>query len=247
MDTATMSVAQGTVLCGPLPAGAVLTGSGTGTTEVDVSPTNLDFGLVNCGSKAMAQTVTIQNNGTTSFNWNGALGTNHYDFNPKSGMLAPGASVTITVTPAQIPNNSAVTADLYADTLTLTTNAPGDAPHAVALHETAQGAILSFNPTMLNVNARPGQSNQGTFNVVNQGNLTATATLSLMGGQFQLFKLDQTSVNVAGAGGSSMVTVTFSPQSQGGVSTNVSVSTSTALCGPLPMPLQLTGTTHGGM
>jgi hypothetical protein len=248
MDTATMSVAQGTVLCSPLPAGATLSGSGTGTTEVDVSPTNLDFGLVDCGARAMAQTVTITNNGTGSFIWNGKLGTSNYDFNPKNGTLAAGASVTVTVTPAPIPNTSAVTADLYADTLTFTTDAPGDMPHAVALHETAQGAILSFNPTMLSVGSvKIGNSTQSPFEVVNKGNLTATATLSVMGGQSGFFKLAPPSVPVAGAGGASMVQVTFSPTVQGPASTMVSVSTSAPLCSPLPSPLQVSGTgAHGG-
>jgi hypothetical protein len=239
-DTAIMSVAPGAVLCGPLPAGAALSGSGFNTTAVSVAPTNLDFGLVGCGSTAMPQTVSIQNSGTASLMWNAKVSTPYYSSNPGGGSLAPGASASVTVTPAAIPANSAVKPDLYADTLTFTTNAPGDMPHAVSLHETAQGAILSFNPNMLNVGqVQIGHSTQSSFEIVNNGNLTAPVMLSLMGGQY--FQLGQTSVNVAGAGSASMVTVTFAPQSGGMQNATVSVSTSTPLCSPLPHPLQLSG------
>jgi hypothetical protein len=240
-DTATMRVAAGAVLCGPLPAGAALSGSGINTTAVSVSPTNLDFGLVGCGSTATPQTVTIQNGGTASFTWSAKLTTQYYVLSSMGGTLAPGASANVVVTPAAIPGNSAVTPDLYADTLTFSTNAPGDAPHAVSLHETAQGAILLFNPpNMLGMGSvQVGDSAQSMLNVVNNGNLTALVMLRLMGGQG--FHLDLTSVNVAGAGSASTVKVTFAPQSSGSQSATVSMSTSTPLCGPLPHPLTLSG------
>jgi hypothetical protein len=240
MDTATMSVAPGTVLCAPLPAGAGLTGSGISRTAVDVAPTNLDFGLVNCGSTAAAQTVTIQNNGTAGFNWSAAVMSTHYGLSPAGGTLAPGASAIVTVTPAAIPSTSPVTPDRYADTLTISTNAPGDAPHAVAIHETAQGAILSFNPTMLKMTSvQMGDSTQSTFDVVNGGNVTAAAMLNLAGSRD--FSLAPASVNVAGAGSASTVTVTFAPHSMGNQNATVSVSTSTALCSPLPSAVALSG------
>jgi hypothetical protein len=161
------------------------------------------------------------------------------------GSLAAGASATVTVTPAPIPQNSAVTPDLYADTLTFTTSAPGDVQHTVALHQTAQGAILTFNPNTLKMNGVPvDQSAQSTFEVVNQGNLTATAMVNLMGAQD--FQLDLMGVNVAGAGGASTVTVTFSPRMAGQQNASVSLSTSTTLCGPLPSPLTVSGKTNNG-
>jgi hypothetical protein len=209
-------------------------------TAVDVAPTNLDFGLVNCGSTAAAQTVTIQNNGTASFNWSAAVTSTSYGLSPTGGSLAPGASAIVTVTPAAIPSTSPVTPDRYADTLTVSTNAPGDAPHAVAIHETARGAILSFNPTMLKMaSVQVGDSTQSTFDVVNNGNVTAAAMLNLAGSAD--FRLAPASVNVAGSGGASTATVTFAPRSMGNQSATVSVSTSTALCSPLPSALALTG------
>jgi hypothetical protein len=240
MDDASMTVDTSTVLCNPLPSAATLSGSGTTTTSVAVAPTNVDFGLVACGSTAAPQAVTIKNDGSASFTWSAALTTARYHVSPMGGSLPPGASATVTINPAAIPQTSAVTPDLYADTLTLTTNAPGDAAHAVSLHQTALGAILSFNPKTLAMGTVPqGQDVQSTFNVVNNGNLTAAAVLKPMGGPD--FHLDVTNVNVAGAGGASTATVTFAPRSMGPQSAAVSVTTSTALCGPLPPPLGLSG------
>jgi hypothetical protein len=238
-DTAAMSVAPGTALCAPLPAAAMLSGSGT-ITAVSVAPTNLDFGLVDCGSKGTPLTVTLQNNGSASFDWSAAVTTAHYGLSPKTGTIAAGMSATVTVTPAAIPGSSAVTPDLYADTLTVTTNATGDKPHTVAIHETAQGAILSFNPTLLKFgNVHVGQSAQGTFDVVNTGNATASVTLSLSGSPG--FSLAGNSVNVAGGGGASTVTVTFTPQAGGALNATASAMTSTALCAALPSPVMLQG------
>jgi hypothetical protein len=118
-------------------------------------------------------------------------------------------------------------------------------PHAVAIHQTAQGAILSLNPGLLSMGSvKVGQAAQSTFDVVNNGNLTAALVLSPMGGPD--FRLAPTSVNVAGAGSASTVTVTFKPKATGAQNATVPLSTSTALCGPLPSPLGLSGTgVHG--
>ncbi|MGD0530330.1 MAG: hypothetical protein ABSE49_34670, partial [Polyangiaceae bacterium] len=54
---------------------------------------------------------------------------------------------TITVTPEAIPARNLAT-EAFDDTLTIKTNASGDTPHAVALTETASGAMLYFlSPT----------------------------------------------------------------------------------------------------
>jgi hypothetical protein len=62
---------------------------------------------------------------------------------PSSGTLAPSASTVITVAPKPIPATSAITPNLYGDTLTLGTNIPGGVSKAISLLQTARGVILS--------------------------------------------------------------------------------------------------------
>ena len=57
--------------------------------------------------------------------------------------------MTVTVTPSGVPAVSSTADDLYADTITITTDVVADSPHAIRLHETAQGAILALAPASI--------------------------------------------------------------------------------------------------
>jgi hypothetical protein len=249
-DTGTISVPMGTVLCAPLAFNMMtLKGVGTDQNVVDVNPTSLTFGsngLVNCGATATAKTTTVTNNSTQTLTLAYSLaldGGSPYTVSGPSS-VAMGQMATVTVTPKAIPAMSSTTADLYADTLTITaTGTAVNETHTVALHETAQGAILSFNPTSLTITAGNNSSSSQNFTVNNAGNAQASYSLAVNGTDKADFGVSPTSSSVNG-GSSAQETVTFSRGllEFGTKSANVSITTTnTTLCAPLPANLGLTG------
>ena len=238
------------MLCQPLAFTTIaLKGTGTVGAVVKVSPTSLYFGAngyVGCGNTAAAQMVTVTNNSNAQITVNAALnlGANSpYTVSPASGTAAAnGGSLVVTVTPKAIPPTSSTAYDLYADTLVITTTAVGDAPHNVALHETAYGAILAFTKGTINFPSTVvGQSTSvnGNFRVVNTGNAASAYTLALT---------DANDFSVAPTGSTVLANnfvasvATFAPKSAKALSSSVSVATNTPLCGALPAPLVLNGT-----
>jgi hypothetical protein len=189
-DTVNTTVMPGTPLCAAPPATTLLTGQGT--TGVSVQPTNLDFGLIQCGQPAAAyQTITITNTGTAitytpSFNLginspytlaDNATGNPIVAGNPVN--LGAASSTTIRVVPKQILNPASTAADGYLDTLTITTTGAGDAPHNVSLHETAQGTIFTLQPLSMSLSGiAPGITEFENFTVGNTGSLAAGYTLA---------------------------------------------------------------------
>lgn len=117
--------------------------SGKGTNGVVLtSPGSVDFGLVDCGTTAPPKKVTVANTGDAAFSFTATLSNALFDVAPSAASLPAGQSVEVTITPKPIPSTSAVTPDLYGGTLTITSNALGDLPHVIDLHQTAYGAIL---------------------------------------------------------------------------------------------------------
>ena len=229
-------------VCGQSVAGVPMKGTGTGGV-VAVSPGTLDFGLVDCGGRADFQFVGITNTGNAPFTWMASLGNMAnpaYDFQPKSGMTLPGSTSLVFVVPRSIPKTSLVTANLYGDTLTITTNAPNDTPHSVKLLETAQGAILAFTSSQAAFGTQnlfvsyPAQQ----VSLVNSGNSAATVTLTTTQSAYQVTPSTPTPV----MGGSTIpVGVAFDPTTFGPQPDTVSISTNDVLCAPLPT-VALTGT-----
>ncbi len=251
-DTATVS-APSTVLCQPLPLTSMsLSGTGTTASLVAVSASSLTFGangLVDCGTTAAAKTVAVTSSAASSMSLAYTLAGGAASPYTVSGpaTVAAGATVTVTVTPKAIPSTSSVAPDAFADTLTIAaTNATVNETHTVALHETAQGAILSFNPTSLAFTAHPAQSQSKSFVVSNAGNLSAAYTLTVGGTNANNFSVTPTS-GTASAGGGATETATFSPplaQGLGSRSASVALSTSAVRCAPLPSALGLSGTAN---
>jgi hypothetical protein len=145
----------------------------------------------------------------------------------------------ITITPKMIPTTSSTAADAFADTLTITgTGGPINEAHTVALHETAQGAIFSLNPTAL---AFPNTNGSATrnFTVNNTGNLAASYTLNRTGSTD--FVVTPGTGN-AGGGGSVTHAVTFTKRLLAPAQTgSLTLSTTAGLCAPLPAALGLSG------
>jgi hypothetical protein len=237
------------VLCAPLPSALTLTGTGTNG-ALSISASTLDFGKVSCGATGQPQTLTLANTGNGPFSWTTALAngaSSAFVVSPASGSLAPQATATLTVTPNPIPATSAVTSNLYGDTLTLTTSGiVGDTPHAIALTESAQGAILAFSPASLAFGQVPtGTSSTGTFKVVNTGNLAANVSLASSAAAFSVAPAGPTLV---AAGATLPLTGKFSPTVTGAQSATVkaTVGGNDVLCAPLPSPASLGGTGTSG-
>lgn len=246
-DTANITVTPSTVLCQPLPFTQVtLAGVGTSGNVVALSSSSLDFGLTNCGATATARTLTVTNNSGQSLalalSLARASGSPYTVSGPAT--VATGATATITVTPKAIPTTAATASDAFADTLSVTASGgPVNETHTVALHQTAQGAVLTFNPTALSFSVGLGQSQSKNFTVNNAGNLPAAYTLAIGGTNAGSFSVTPTS-GTSASGGSVSEQVTFSSTLLGGTgarSANIAISTSAVRCAPLPSALTLNG------
>jgi hypothetical protein len=238
-----------TVLCAPLPPDIAMTGTGT-LIPVSVSPTSVDFGLVHCGARAPAQTVTLRNTGAgnQSFTWSATVttpdgGIPPFAIGPNGGTLGPNRSVGIVVTPNAIPAVSPTSANYFGATLTITTNVPGDSPHVVPLTETAQGAILSFAGSLAFGGVKTGKRETLTLGIVNNGNTTPTVTLTRTGSGASAFTFASPSIAANGDGATTGDDVTFAPTmvTTYAAQATMSVAGGTPLCAPLPGAANLTG------
>lgn len=242
-DLATLAAGT-TVLCAPLPAGLGLGGTGTNGRVVQVSPGALSFGdsgLVRCGTTAPARDLTLTNASSRALDLTYALGSSQRFAVSGPSTVAAGASATVRVTPRAIPSTASTAPDAFGDTLTIVAaGGPVRETHQVALHQTAQGAVLTFDPGALSFNALMGQSQSRPFSVRNAGNLDAPFTLKLGGDEKEDFQVSPSS-GVAGAAGSAAGTATFRPRKSGTREAEVSLSTQVVRCAPLPGPLALTG------
>ena len=241
-----------TVLCAPLPDPLVVTGMGENG-GLTVSTSALSFGLTSCGTTAASQTFMLTNSGNSSLTWSLQVSNtspSRYSVGPMTqGALAAGASVTLTVTPGAIPAPSSIQKNFYADTITINTDVVGDAPHVIALSQTAKGSILAFGSSSLGFGDVP-VSTTGTepLQVVNTGNSPATVTLTSSSPAFGAAPVGAS--GVVGAGDTVNFTGSFSPgNSTASQAATLTMSTGTAavLCAPLPTPLPLSGTGTNGV
>ena len=117
----------------------------------------------------------------------------------------------LTVMPKMMPSTSAVSPNLYGDTLTITTNAPGDDPHTVDLLMTAHGAILEQSTGAMDFGSvlasAPATS---TFTVSNSGNAPATVSYTTKPAAFSVSPQAQ----VVGAAANYIATARFAPTAE---------------------------------
>jgi hypothetical protein len=252
----TFATAATDVLCSAPIGPIALSGNGING-SLGVSTSALDFKQVPCGQAAAAQTFTIANTGTASFTWSASLGkgaSSPYTVSPSSGTLAPGATpTTITVTPAKIPFPSALTANLYGDTLTITPSGiSGGSPQTVALTETAAGAVVTVSPSPLPAfpGTQEGQASAAaTLTITNTGTLPVTITPTIGGtGQGSFLLATPGAKTLAINGGSYSPGPTFKPQATGTLNAQVSLAAGAndVLCQPLPAAVAMTGTGTNG-
>jgi hypothetical protein len=240
------------VLCSPPIGPIALTGNGTNG-ALAVSTKALAFGSVACGAQAGAQTFTVSNTGTASFTWTASLAkgaSSPYAVSPSSGTLAAGAKTTVTVTPAPIPQTSALTNDLYGDTLTITPKGiSGGAAQTIAISETAKGGVITVSAPSIAFGSQPeGQPTTGALTITNTGTMPVTLTPAISGGSAPSFSLATPGAHALAAGASYSPGPTFSPQATGALASSVafSVGANDVLCQPLPAAVTLGGTGTNG-
>jgi hypothetical protein len=243
----TLGVSSDDVLCGALPAPLQLSASASNA-EISVSPATLSFGdagLTDCGATAAPKTVTISNASSADTAFSAALGRgplSPYVVSSGGGVVPANGSVTLTLTPKQIPATSAVTAGLYNDTLVVTTRGFADTPHTVALEQTARGYILARSSGSIAFGSvAVGQPISQLITLTNTGN--APVDVTHVAGLSEFSVASGMAVTVA-AGATVPVTVAFTasqPVTTADAATVV-VSETSARCNPLPASLTLSGT-----
>lgn len=258
--TDTLSIAYNTsaVHCKAPPTTATVTA--LGTTSVGVSPGALDFGQVNCGTTGAFQTVSISS--TIAMNFTPVLtkgGLSPYTLADSTGnAVAGGTSIhldaastyTLRVVPKGIPPVSDTVDNGFGDTLSVSTDVPGDTVHAVDLKETAKGAVLKFDLQSVTVSGPVNTLINTNYNLVNTGNTQVPYTITaspLSGANTPGFKTNLSTGNAV-IGNTAGVLISTTPTSSGSTTNGtLSVALGAAggvLCADLPpaMPLSVTGT-----
>ena len=213
--TLAVSVASNAVVCSALPGLLQLAGNGT-VAAVTTNPSAQVFftgpgmsqngtvfnapaqGFTYCGTSAGQQTITFGNSGTTGYTVTAAtfgqaanspytvsIGNN----GDGAGVVNPGKSILLTLISTQVPSNwnFQTPASSFNDTLTVTTDAIGDSPHAFAIVQSPYGAVLQNfapPPTGSTVafkfpNTAGGGQASIPMGISNAGNAPATVTFSV--------------------------------------------------------------------
>ena len=216
-----------------------------------VSPTSLSFGNQNVGTTSVAQTVTLSNTGTTALTISsiGLGGSNAGVFSETStcpispSTLAAGASCSLSATFTPTANGA------RSATLTISDNATGS-PQSVALTGTGvtPAPAVGLTPTSVTF----ANQNVSTTSAVQTVTLTNTGTIALsitgisLGGSnstdFTETSTCPISPSTLAAGASCLMSVMFTPSTNGTRSATVTVSDNAADT-PQSIPLSGTGVT----
>jgi hypothetical protein len=218
---------------------------------IQISSLDLYFGsagYVPCGTTATPQTVSIANTGSADLVWKGVLGPgadSAFLVEPTSGILAPGASATVSFTPAALPKTSATTTDMAGGSFTITTNVDGDKPHAVQLHQTAEGAVIATSSSSVDFGAvLVTTTAHANVQLTNAGNRRSILTAAIGGPDAALFDLAPAGKLTIDPGSSLSLDTTFSPgldfTTQRSAVIAFQAQDGDTLCAPL-QPLVLTG------
>jgi hypothetical protein len=260
----TINLTTGSTLCAPLPAGLSLSGSGNAGT-IAVSTQSIPFATP-CGSTATAQTFTVTNSGNEPISWSASLaagggskytisvsdtngGVTTTPFTVGNTSLGAGDFDTITVQPNPMPQTPLNTSpSAFSDTITLTSNVPGDNPHTVTLSETPLGDIIQWTATTFAFGNQPvgTDSNAQTFtitNAANAGSPSANIAIQKGGDDPDDFSLSASSGTLAAGATSPSISVAFdAPDTANPYDATITLATDDNLCALLPLPVNATGT-----
>jgi hypothetical protein len=208
-----------------------------GTSQLQLSPTTVQFGTVDVGSTGTA-TVTVTNVGTAPVIFYGETATTGFTASagtcpPAGGSLAVGASCTVSV------SFTPTAAGMATGTMSLSSSA-GSQPLTVQLTATAAEA---------SINVTPGALNFGTITVGASGSLSLTVTdtgsapllniaSTISGSNAANFAVTAPCPAALQPGTSCTLSVSFTPTSAGADSSTLNLSSS---AGSLPLTVQLTG------
>jgi hypothetical protein len=244
--TATLGVAATTTLCQPIPATlTMLTGVGTNGSVVSVSPAQVDFNMVACGTSGGSDVVTIKNNGIVSITWSASLpmGSPFALGTPSSGTLASGASAMVTVSSNVVPVSATTTtaSNGFGSQLTVTTSAVNDTSHVIPILETASGAILSFSPAALDL-PLTSKGMPVAYDVTNAGNVPASVSLALVNPGPATLTLNSPVSGMVSNGTPLQGSVTEDPLSLPASNATVTLTPAagTVLCQPAPASMTIT-------
>lgn len=108
-------------VCGPIPAALELRGRGF-LGDAKLNLTSLDFGFIDCDTRAPPKSIVLQNAGAApfSFGTSFAVGTT-YTVDPPTGAVAPGSSLILSIIPTTVTPPVEVGTDFLGDTLTIST------------------------------------------------------------------------------------------------------------------------------
>ncbi len=253
-NTGAITMTATGTLCSALPSPLPLSGAGIGGGP-SLTPTALAFAATCGGTAPQSQSFALSNQGSANLNWSMSAptgpGAAYYQLSasPAPGLLIPGQSSTVTVTPSAIPSPApSGNQSFYSARVTLTTDVPFDDPHFVNLSETPLGDQLELSVSDLRFGQFPIDTatvaQEFTLtNNANRGSPAANVSLSVTGSGASGYALGRAAVsNLAPGTESGGVGVTFEPTSAASYPADVSFTTSDSLCTPLPSPLQLTGT-----
>jgi hypothetical protein len=205
-----------------------------------VSATTLDFGQTDCGTTQVSRTLVLANPTFTLMHYTAELahGT-QYMVQPPSGFVLPGQQLAVTIFSAKIPAVSPTTDNFYGDTLTITTDIEGDAPHVIDVRQTAHGAILTWGADSV---AFPGTSKATDKATVplalrNEGNAPAIDVTMRGTGGFAFEPAVTASLPPGELAGAATYRATVEGDEPG---TLAVVSANGVLCAPLPAPISTT-------
>ncbi|MBM4358665.1 MAG: hypothetical protein FJ096_11215 [Deltaproteobacteria bacterium] len=228
-------------VCGKSVSAIPVTGRGLGGL-VGVSPGTVDIGKVGCGTQGEPRVLTVYNSGNLVFTWTAALkdGTN-FTLSQSGGAVVPGGASQITVIPKKLGKTKNLADNAFGDTLTITTDIPGDIPHAVPIKQTATGAILNWNATAVDFGQQPVFAASAPKLIVVTNTGTQAAKVRVSGGTM----FASSEGNVAGNGGAFVASVTFTPDGFGQRKGTFSLVTEDPICADVPAAVTATGVGRG--
>ncbi|MEP6863320.1 MAG: hypothetical protein ABJE66_22030 [Deltaproteobacteria bacterium] len=218
------------------------------TTSHQLVPPSLDFGKTDCGTTAAARVLVLTNPNHSSLTFDAVLAAGEssmYTVSPSHGNVLAGGALEVTITSKPIPAISAITDNLYGDTLTLTTDLDHDTPHDVAITQTARGAVLQFAQADLELGtgSLAGPATAQAFELQNVGNAATSVTLSATGSSFSV---TPDGAQDLAAGASLQGQVSFFAASSGAIAETVNVNATGTVCqAPGRLAVSATGTSGG--
>jgi hypothetical protein len=145
-----------------------------------LSTSTLTFGAVECGGGSNPpQSFTITNSGNSTLDWSGTVTPTPTFFSlaPAEGALAPGAQVTVTVTPSAVPANSVPWNDV--PDLKRVISIVGDPAGAqtIAVEEKLIGDSFDWSPASLDFGSVPIGSSKTLSITARYGSSTLARSL----------------------------------------------------------------------